>query len=82
MLSYDPPLREQAFLLREVLGADDILQALPGFKEIGGDMLIDLPSERRRFCGDCILPLNWPVDQVGWFRRSKDLDYWRARGKT
>lgn len=65
MLHYTPPLRDLRFVLHEVLGAAEQLQALPSYAEMDAATLDILAEEAGRFAADRILPVNAAADAVG-----------------
>jgi alkylation response protein AidB-like acyl-CoA dehydrogenase len=65
MLRYEPPLRDLAFVLGEVLDAPAVLQALPAFVEVDGALLLQVAEAAGRFAAEQVLPLNAMADAVG-----------------
>ncbi len=62
---YTPPLRDQQFVMHEVLGAVDVLKAMPRYAEIDADTLNQVVEEAGKFCADKLLPINLSGDAEG-----------------
>jgi alkylation response protein AidB-like acyl-CoA dehydrogenase len=62
---YTPPLRDQQFVLHEVLGAAEHLQAMPRYAEVDADVLNQVVEEAGKFCAEVLMPLNQSGDQEG-----------------
>jgi alkylation response protein AidB-like acyl-CoA dehydrogenase len=62
---YIPPLRDQQFVLHEVLGAAEVLKAMPRYQEIDADVLNQVVEEAGKFCAEQLLPLNRVGDEEG-----------------
>ncbi len=67
MADYDAPILDMAFVLREVVGIDD-LSELPVFADVGLEMLPDVLGEAARFFGEVIAPTNRTGDLQGTTR--------------
>ena len=65
MPSYKAPLRDQQFILHEVLGAVDALKQMPRHAELDADTVNQVVEEAGRFCEDVLLPINLSGDQEG-----------------
>jgi alkylation response protein AidB-like acyl-CoA dehydrogenase len=63
-MSYTPPIRDQAFLLREVLEIDRYAN-LPGFSELGEGMLEQILEGAGQFAAEVLAPLNRVGDKEG-----------------
>jgi len=62
---YTPPLRDQQFVLHEVLNAVDELKAMPQHAEIDADTLNQVVEEAGKFCAEVLLPINRTGDEEG-----------------
>src|ERR1700751_3327065 len=65
MPTYKAPLRDQQFVLHEVLGAVDFARRMPAFKDLDADTANQVLEEGGRFCADVLLPLNLSGDEQG-----------------
>jgi alkylation response protein AidB-like acyl-CoA dehydrogenase len=65
MPMYKAPLRDQQFVLHEVLGAVDFARRMPAFKDLDADTANQVLEEGARFCTDVLLPLNLSGDEQG-----------------
>jgi alkylation response protein AidB-like acyl-CoA dehydrogenase len=65
MPMYKAPLRDQQFVLHEVLGAVDFARRMPAFKDLDTDTANQVLEEGGRFCTDVLLPLNLSGDEQG-----------------
>src|SRR3974390_649004 len=63
-MSYQPPVREHLFLLRDVLEIE-ALANLPGFADAPMDLVEQVLDEAARFCGEVLAPLNSVGDKQG-----------------
>jgi alkylation response protein AidB-like acyl-CoA dehydrogenase len=62
-MSYQAPVKDMMFVIRELAGLDQIRQ-LPGFEEATDDTVQAVLEEAARFNGDVLAPLNWTGDQL------------------
>ena len=62
---YTPPLRDQQFVLHELLGAADQLKDVPRYAEVDADVLNHVLEEAGKFCAEVLLPLNQTGDEQG-----------------
>jgi alkylation response protein AidB-like acyl-CoA dehydrogenase len=62
---YTPPLRDQQFVLHEVLHAVDELKAMPAHAEVDADTINQVVEEAGKFCAEMLLPLNRSGDEEG-----------------
>lgn len=62
---YTPPLRDQQFVMHEVLGAVDELKAMPRYAEVDAETLNQVVEEAGKFCAEVLLPLNRSGDEEG-----------------
>src|SRR5262245_4024195 len=62
---YTPPLRDQQFVLHEVLGAVDALRKMPRYAELDADTLNQVVEEAGKFCAEQLLPINQSGDAEG-----------------
>ncbi len=69
MTPYSPPLRDVRFVLEELLEHDSL--SLPGFEEIGADLVDAVLEEAARLAGEVWAPLNVVGDRQGC-RRGED----------
>lgn len=65
MPTYKAPLRDQQFVMHELLGAVDALRAMPRYAELDADTVNQVLEEAGHFCEDILLPLNLPGDKEG-----------------
>ncbi|HJW53229.1 MAG TPA: acyl-CoA dehydrogenase C-terminal domain-containing protein [Burkholderiaceae bacterium] len=65
MPSYKAPLRDQQFVLHEVLGAVDVLRQMPRYAELDADTVNQVIEEAGKFCEDQLLPINRSGDEEG-----------------
>ena len=65
MPSYKAPLRDQQFVLHELLGVVDELNALPRYAELDAHTINHVVEEAGKFCEDVLLPTNRPGDEEG-----------------
>ena len=62
---YTPPLRDQQFVLHEVLGAVDALRRMPHYAELDVDTVNQVVEEAGKFCAEQLLPINQSGDAEG-----------------
>ena len=62
---YKAPLRDQQFVIHEVLGAVDMLKALPRYAELDADTINQVVEEAGKFCEELLLPVNQSGDAEG-----------------
>jgi alkylation response protein AidB-like acyl-CoA dehydrogenase len=65
MPTYTPPLRDQQFVMHELLGAVDVLKAMPRYADIDADTLNAVTEEAGKFCAEQLLPINRSGDEEG-----------------
>ncbi len=65
MPSYKAPLRDQQFVLHEVLGAVDALKQMPRYAELDADTVNQVVEEAGKFCEDVLMPINRSGDEEG-----------------
>ncbi|MGZ9031929.1 MAG: acyl-CoA dehydrogenase family protein, partial [Burkholderiaceae bacterium] len=65
MPSYKAPLRDQQFVLHEVLGAVDALKQMPRYADIDIDTVNQVVEEAGKFCEQILLPTNQVGDEEG-----------------
>jgi alkylation response protein AidB-like acyl-CoA dehydrogenase len=65
MPSYKAPLRDQQFVLHEVLGAVDTLKQMPRYADIDVDTVNHVIEEAGKFCEEILLPTNQVGDEEG-----------------
>jgi alkylation response protein AidB-like acyl-CoA dehydrogenase len=65
MPSYKAPLRDQQFVLHEVLGAVDALKQMPRYADIDVDTVNQVVEEAAKFCEEILLPTNRVGDEEG-----------------
>jgi len=63
-MTYQPPVREFAFLLRDVLGVERYAN-LPAFADASIDTVEQILEEAGRFCAEVLAPLNPVGDKEG-----------------
>jgi alkylation response protein AidB-like acyl-CoA dehydrogenase len=64
MTTYQAPIRDMLFAMREVGGLSHIA-GLPGNEEVSEDLVEAIFEEARKFAGDVLAPLNQPGDKQG-----------------
>jgi alkylation response protein AidB-like acyl-CoA dehydrogenase len=64
MQTYKAPLRDISFVLKELLGTDQ-LRSLPGYENIQDSDIDAILTEAAKFCENTLLPLNRPGDEEG-----------------
>ncbi len=65
MPTYTPPLRDQQFVMHEVLGAAEMFRQMPRYHEVDADVLNHVLEEAGKFCAEVLLPLNQIGDEEG-----------------
>ncbi|MCI2809202.1 acyl-CoA dehydrogenase [Eoetvoesiella caeni] len=65
MPSFDPPLRDLAFVLHDLLDAPAVLATLAQHAEVSAELIDQMALEAGRFAAEKILPLNPGADKVG-----------------
>ena len=63
-MTYQPPVRDHAFLLRDVLGIE-AYSNLPGFEDAAMDVVDQIIVEAGKFCAEVLAPLNAVGDKEG-----------------
>ncbi len=63
-MSYQPPVREHLFLLKDVLEIEKLAN-LPGFADAPMDIVEQILDESARFCAEVLAPLNSVGDKQG-----------------
>ncbi|MCP5236244.1 MAG: acyl-CoA dehydrogenase [Zoogloeaceae bacterium] len=64
MSSYNAPVRDMQFVLKELAGLDEVA-ALPGCEEASEDLVDAILEEAGKFASGVLAPLNWTGDQEG-----------------
>ena len=77
MSTYNAPLKDMQFVLRELAGLDAI-SALPGHEEVSDDLALAILEEAGKFATGVLSPLNWTGDQEG--ARWQDTEVFTAAG--
>jgi len=62
---YTPPLRDQQFVIHELLDAVGTLKALPRHAEVDADTINQVVEEAGKFCAQELLPINLSGDEEG-----------------
>ena len=65
MPHYKAPLRDQQFVLHEVLRAVDALREMPRYAELDADTVNQVVEEMGKFCEEKLLPINLSGDAEG-----------------
>lgn len=65
MLSYNPPTRDLEFLLRDVLGVEEVLKEIPRYAAVDGMTLQSVIRESGRFAADQLIAVNAAADHEG-----------------
>ncbi|HVR07486.1 MAG TPA: acyl-CoA dehydrogenase family protein, partial [Thermoanaerobaculia bacterium] len=63
-MTYQPPVREHLFLLRDVLEIEKLAN-LPGFADAPMDLVEQILDESSKFCAEVLAPLNSVGDKQG-----------------
>ena len=63
-MTYQPPVRDHAFLLRDVLEIETYAE-LPGFEDAAMDVVDQIIVEAGKFCAEVLAPLNAVGDKEG-----------------
>ncbi len=63
-MTYQPPVREHLFLLRDVLEIEKLAN-LPGFSDAPMDLVEQILDESSKFCAEVLAPLNSVGDKQG-----------------
>jgi alkylation response protein AidB-like acyl-CoA dehydrogenase len=66
-MTYQPPVREHLFLLKDVLEIEKLAN-LPAFADAPMDLVEQILDEAGRFCGEVLAPLNSVGDKQGCVR--------------
>ena len=69
---YKAPLRDQQFVIHEVLGAVDTLNALPRYADLDVDTINQVVEEAGKFCEELLLPINQSGDAEGCTYDARD----------
>ena len=72
MPQYKAPVRDISFVLREMFNFGEI-RALPGYAEIGDDLIDAVLQEGARFCENELFPLNHTGDEEGCTWNNKEV---------
>ena len=62
---YKAPLRDQQFVMHEVLGAVELLKASPRYAELDADTMNQVVEQAGKFCEELLLPVNQSGDAEG-----------------
>ncbi len=65
MPKYTPPLRDQQFVMHELLKVKDIYGEMPLFKDVDTDTMNQVLEEAGKFCAEVLLPINISGDTEG-----------------
>ena len=65
MPTYTPPLRDQRFIMHEVLNVVQEYASMPRFADIDGDTINAVLEEGGKFASEVIFPLNVSGDTEG-----------------
>ena len=65
MPRYTPPLRDQTFVLHELLAVTDAYQAMPAHASLDADTINQVVEASGTFCAEVLFPLNQSGDQEG-----------------
>ena len=58
-------MRDQQFVLHEVLGAVDALKQMPRYAELDADTVNQVVEQAGKFCEDELMPINRSGDAEG-----------------
>ena len=62
---YNPPLRDQQFVIHEVLGAVNEYKRMAPHREVDAGVVDQVLEEAGRFCAEVLLPINRSGDEEG-----------------
>jgi len=62
---YSPPLRDQQFVMHELLGVAEQLKRIPRYQDVDADLINHVLEEAGRFCAEELLPINLSGDEEG-----------------
>ena len=65
MHPYAPPLQDISFVMHDLLGASDKLQAMSGYSDCDADTLNSVAEQIGKFAAEVLHPLNGPGDAQG-----------------
>jgi alkylation response protein AidB-like acyl-CoA dehydrogenase len=65
MPTYKAPLRDQRFVIHELLHAVEALRAMPRYAELDADTVNQVVEEAGRFTEEVLLPINRSGDEEG-----------------
>jgi alkylation response protein AidB-like acyl-CoA dehydrogenase len=65
MPTYTPPLRDQQFVMHELLDSTTVLKAMPRYADIDTDTLNQVTEEAGKFCAEQLFPINRSGDEEG-----------------
>jgi alkylation response protein AidB-like acyl-CoA dehydrogenase len=65
MQKYTPPLRDQQFVVHELLKAGEVYKEMPAYKDVDIDTMNQVLEEAGRFCAEVLLPINQSGDAEG-----------------
>jgi Acyl-CoA dehydrogenase N terminal len=57
-LKYTPPLRDQQFVMHELLKVTDAYKDIPQFADVDVDTINQIMEEAGKFCAEVLLPTN------------------------
>ncbi len=64
-LKYTPPLRDQQFVMHELLKVTDAYKDIPQFADVDADTMNQIMEEAGKFCAEVLLPTNAVGDLQG-----------------
>ena len=64
-IKYTPPLRDQQFVMHELLKVTNVYKDIPQFADCDADTMNQILEEAGKFCSEVLLPLNHVGDQQG-----------------
>jgi alkylation response protein AidB-like acyl-CoA dehydrogenase len=64
-LKYTPPLRDQQFVMHELLKVTDAYKDIPQFADVDADTINQIMEEAGKFCAEVLLPTNAIGDLQG-----------------
>lgn len=65
MPQFTPPLRDQQFVLHELLNVEQALKEIPAHAEVGRDLIDQVLEEGGKFASEVLFPLNRDADEEG-----------------
>jgi alkylation response protein AidB-like acyl-CoA dehydrogenase len=65
MPNYTPPLRDQQFVLHELLKVSELYSQMPDYKDVDVETMNQVLEESGKFCAEVLMPINQSGDVQG-----------------